>query len=150
MITQAERKIIMTGKERFEIKAKIVRAGDSKVLKNWRTLVPDLTDDDFLDALAWLCEDEREDGRLRREIGLTKNGIVRLRRCYELQLTETGVVRMGRNGRPDYLCTFCRIDNGTLWEGDVFQLPVPPEQMAWYGDTIGTQLKLCLSCEDRI
>ena len=52
----------------FEIKAKIVRAGESKVFKSWNHIAL-VTMDDFLDGLRWLCEDPMPDGKLTRELG---------------------------------------------------------------------------------
>ena len=68
----------------FEIKKKIVMNGGSRIFKNWNQLVPNLTEEMFIDALKWVCEDPKDEkGRLTREIGLTKNGIVKLKRSYD-------------------------------------------------------------------
>lgn len=52
----------------FEIKEKIVRNGDSKVFKNWQEN-SNITMEDFLDGLRWLCDDPMTDGKLTRELG---------------------------------------------------------------------------------
>lgn len=52
----------------FEIKAKIVRAGNSKVFNNWHDHAG-ITEAEFIDGLRWLCDDPMPDGRLTRELG---------------------------------------------------------------------------------
>lgn len=66
----------------FDIKKKIVLAGDSEIFKNWSEHST-ITVDDFLKALEWVCEDEfDEQNRRTRWIGLEPNRIVRLKACY--------------------------------------------------------------------
>ena len=52
----------------YEIKSKIVKAGDSRVFNSWHENA-DVTMEDFLDGLRWLCEDPMTGGRLTRELG---------------------------------------------------------------------------------
>lgn len=54
----------------FAAKAAIVRKGRSIVFANW-ALTAGITDDEFLDALRWVCDDPHAlDGKLTREVGL--------------------------------------------------------------------------------
>lgn len=74
---------------KYEIAKKIVEAGDSRIFKNWHEFTG-ITEQAFLDGLKWLCEEPQRypagheyAGKLRRELGIRKNGqIVRLRRVY--------------------------------------------------------------------
>ena len=62
-----ERSIGMSG---FEIKKKIVQEGGSRIFKNWNA-VSGITEEEFLEALEWVCDDPNaDDGLLTREIGL--------------------------------------------------------------------------------
>lgn len=64
----------------FEIKKKIVLAGDSRIFKDWAARST-ITVDDFVTALEWVCEDALdENGKLTREIALAPDRIVKLRR----------------------------------------------------------------------
>ena len=74
--------------KRYEIFEKIVKAGDSKIFKEWHAEAG-ITQEDFLDGLKWLCDDpgleEDENGKrfkpLERELGCHyKRGLVRLKR----------------------------------------------------------------------
>lgn len=115
----------------FEIKEKIVRSGNSKIFENWRSLVPTITMQDFLDALAWVCEDV-ETGRLTREIGLTKEGIVKIRRINKA------------------IVTMYRMDNNMNWNGDNFRIPCDNPDFADKDGKIWTNLKISLSARDRV
>lgn len=64
----------------FEIKKKIVLAGNSAVFNAWSKLAP-ITTDEFIAALEWLCEDTlNERGQCTRDIALAPTGIKRLYR----------------------------------------------------------------------
>lgn len=118
----------------YEAKEKIVLAGESKVFKNWQELLPNITEEMFLEALKWVCEDPAKDGeKLTREIGLTKIGIVKLI----------------RHNRKSGLVTF-RYENGTLWSGDNFRVPCNNPDYADADGTIVQTFKLSLSARDRI
>ena len=73
----------------YAIAKKIVEAGDSRIFKNWHEFTG-ISQQDFLDGLKWLCEEPKRypeghvfAGKLRRELGIRKNGeLVRLRRVY--------------------------------------------------------------------
>ena len=58
-------------KHDYETKAKIVRKGGSEVFANWHKCGL-ITEDEFLEALEWLCDDPEDapGGRMTREIGL--------------------------------------------------------------------------------
>jgi hypothetical protein len=92
----------------FEVKRKLVIEGKSKIFNDWKELSPNLTVEEFLLNLAWVCEDPCENGdgtgRLTREMGLTKEGIVHINRI---------------NGE---ITTMYRADNGRLWSGDNFRV----------------------------
>lgn len=63
----------------FEIKAKLVEEGKSKIFDNWARNAG-ITKEDFLRELEWLCEDPCDDkGLMTRELGCdAKRGLVRL------------------------------------------------------------------------
>jgi hypothetical protein len=116
----------------FEAKAKIVNAGNSKVLKNWMEH-SSITPADFLDALRWVCEDSLdENGRSTREIGLTPDGIVKLSRVYNA---------FG-------MCTF--FHNGNVWDGALFARTATEKERRFYGETVLERHKITLSCKDRV
>lgn len=52
----------------YEIKEKIVRAGGSKIFKNWHDFAG-ITMEEFLDGLRWLCDDPMPNGKLYRQLG---------------------------------------------------------------------------------
>lgn len=112
----------------FEIKKKIVLAGDSRIFKDWAAHST-VTVDDFVTALEWVCEDALdENGKLTREIALAPDRIVKLRRSND---------RFGMTAFYEY-----PIDNGgngalgSLWSGEKF-----PD---------GFVRKICLSAKDRV
>lgn len=115
---------------------KIVGSGSSKVFENWRSLAF-ITKEDFLEALSWLCEEPRDGGtrknQMTREIGLIPSGIVRLKRVYG----------------TDNSCTI-RYQNGFLWCGAVFHVPCDNPDFADEDGTCPVNLKISLSCMDRI
>ncbi len=127
----------------FTAKEKIVLKGDSEVFKNWQKLASwqgyKLTAEEFLENLKWVCEDPFDEvGRLTREIGLTKSGIVKLKRIHS-------------NG----LCIFCKITeiaNGLHknWFGDTFKTPCDNPNFADKDGMYSTQLKIGLSARDRV
>lgn len=117
----------------FEIKAKIVYAGESEVFKSWQEGLPNLTEEMFLKELKWLCDDPlNEYGKMTREIGLTTHGIVRLKRCYD-----------------NDLCSF-RYPNGELWNGDLFYRPCSNKNFADENGMIWENHKISLSAKDRV
>lgn len=52
----------------YEIKAKIVRAGASRVFNSWHEN-SGISMEDFLEGLRWLCDDPMTDGHPTRELG---------------------------------------------------------------------------------
>ena len=120
----------------FEIKRKIVDSGDSYIFKNWQKLVPSLAKSDFLIALYWLCEDPLTvHGKLTREIGLTNNGLVKLRRVHNEYENFIGF----------YSC-----ENGELWGGDSFLIPCSNKNYADENGMTKTHMKVSISARDRI
>ena len=118
----------------YEAKEKIVLAGESKVFKNWQQLLPNITEDMFLESLRWVCEDPAKDGeKLTREIGLTKIGIVKLIR----HNSSSGLVTI-------------RHESGKLWSGDCFRVPCDNSDYADADGTIVQTFKLSISARDRI
>ena len=93
---------------------KSVKAGNSKVFKNWHEHAG-ITEDEFIEGLNWLYDDPlyndgngSEDGRLKKELGCDKSGIHKLFRSY----SEDG----------DFLGFY---DEGNLlWSGTVSISPV--------------------------
>lgn len=120
----------------FETCKKIVEAGSSKVFENWKALAP-ITKEDFLDALKWICKDPEDGGangdKMTREVGLTPNGIVKLKRAYGI----------------DDTCAFYKQD-GRRWEGAVFYVPCDNPDFADGDGKVATNLTLSVSCRDRI
>ena len=121
---------------KLEIKLNLIMNGKSRILENWRQLVPSITAQDFADAVRWLCGDERDErGRLTREVGLTRDGLVYINRVHD---------------RGTGLCTMYRGDNGRIWTGDGFRIPCDnpifsdPDGMTW------EHLKISISADDRI
>ena len=122
----------------FEIKKRLVTEGKSKVFENWHALVPSLTVDAFLEALEWVCEDKADDnGHLTREIGLTPNGIVKIRRIYDMGMTFFYVV-----SDDDNLLH--------LWAGAVFEVPCDDPRYTGKDGTVHQLCKISLSARDRI
>lgn len=132
-------------KHGFEKKAQMVKAGGSKIFKQWSELVPELTEEDFITALEWVCDDPRggeERGKLTREIGLTKSGIVKL--------TRTG----------SWVTSFYRLDTKELWAGETFKAPCEKhtkdparaKQMGLVDEDgmIELHAQISLSAEDRV
>ena len=96
----------------FEIKKKIVLAGNSRIFNDWAAH-SSITMDEFISALQWVCEDALdESGKLTREIALAPDRIVKLRRVND---------RSGMTAFYEYPC-----DNGgagslgALWNGEKF------------------------------
>lgn len=96
----------------FEIKKKIVLAGGSRIFKDW-SAHSSITVEDFLDALQWVCADPLDaNGKLTREIALSPDRIVKLRRSNG---------HFGMTAFYEYPC-----DNGgdgdfgSLWSGEKF------------------------------
>lgn len=123
----------------YETKAKIVLAGDSKILAEWQKGLPNLSEDMFLHELCWLCEDPRDKyGKLTREIGLTRIGIVRLDRIYD-PATGMTTFRYHEGKRK-----------GELWDGDSFLVPCPNPNYADENGMVSQRYKISLSAADRI
>lgn len=119
----------------FNIKSKIVLAGGSKVLRSWQEGLPNLSEDMFIAALRWVCSDPlTEDGKLTREIGLTKIGIVKLYRHYDKANRLTAI----------------RYEDGTLWNGDTWLRPCNNPHFADKDGLAPMRFKLSLSARDRV
>ena len=119
-------------KNNYAAKAKIVKAGNSKVLNSWKEHSI-ITKADFLAALEWVCNDPMDDkGRMTREIGLTPTCIVKLSRVYNA---------FG-------MCTF--FHNGNVWDGAVFARTATEKERRFYGETVLERHKITLSCKDRV
>lgn len=118
----------------FEIKSKIVLTGNSKVYKSWCEGLPNLTEEMFLNALKWVCDDTMENGKLTREIGLTKTGIVKLYRHYD---RATGL-------------TTIRYADGTMWNGDTWLRPCNNPKYANKDGLAPMHFKISLSARDYI
>lgn len=117
----------------FKGKVKIVSSGSSKIFNDWQSALPNMTEEMFLKEVKWLCDDPCDElGRLTREIGLTRHGIVRLRRHYDKGLT---IIR--------YL-------DGKLWEGDFFYRPCDRKVFADENGMIWENHKISLSAKDRL
>lgn len=112
----------------FEVKKKIVLAGDSRIFKDWAARST-ITMDEFVSALQWVCEDALdENGKLTREIALAPDRIVKLRRsndCFGMTAFYEYPSDNGGNGSL-----------GSLWSGEKF--------------SDGFVRKICLSVKDRV
>ena len=96
----------------FEIKKKIVLAGDSRIFKDW-SAHSTITMDEFVSALQWVCEDELgENGKLTREIALAPDRIVKLRRSND-RFGMTAFYEYPSDNRSDSVL-------GSLWSGEKF------------------------------
>lgn len=96
----------------FEIKKKIVLSGESRIFNDW-VAHSSITQDEFLSALEWLCDDPLDDkGRLTREIALAPDRIVKLRRSYD---------RFGMTAFYEFTTDNGGSRNlGWLWSGEKF------------------------------
>ena len=112
----------------FEIKKKIVFAGDSRIFNDWAAHST-ITMDEFVSALQWLCEDALdENGKLTREIALAPDRIVKLRRSNDRFGMTAFYEFPSDNGGTGTL--------GSLWGGEKF--------------SDGFIRKICLSAKGRI
>ena len=90
-------------KTRLEIKKEIILKGESNVFQNWREFA-NVSMEDFIAGLEWLCEEPtRENGKLRRELAIKKDGTL---------------VYLDRHYGPTGLCAFYDAQTGRLWSGD--------------------------------
>lgn len=96
----------------FEIKKKIVLSGNSRIFNDWAAHST-ITQDEFISALEWLCNDPLDDkGRLTREIALAPDRIVKLRRSYD---------RFGMTAFYEFPTNNGMSGNiGWLWSGEKF------------------------------
>lgn len=95
----------------FEIKKKIVLAGNSRIFNNWKEH-SSITVENFIDALEWLCEDQFDEyGRTTREIGLEPNRVVRLCAIYDKLTGCAGYVDIEELKKPGL---------HKWWEGALF------------------------------
>lgn len=110
----------------YEAKKRVVQAGKSRICNNWVEHT-DITPQDFLDALEWVCEDPfDEEGRITREIGLEQNRIVRLQIFRD---DSTGLM--------------------SLVDIEVLKKPLPHRwEGAWFSD--GFYRKILLSAKERV
>ena len=96
----------------FEIKKKIVLAGDSRIFKDWAAHST-ITMDEFVSALQWVCEDALDkNGKLTREIALAPDRIVKLRRSNDRFGMTAFYEYPSDNGGDGVL--------GSLWSGERF------------------------------
>lgn len=112
----------------FETKKKIVLAGNSRIFNDWAAH-SSITMDEFISALQWVCEDALdESGKLTREIALSPDRIVKLRRVND---------RSGMTAFYEYPSDNSGAGSlGALWNGEEF-----PD---------GFVRKISLSAKDRI
>lgn len=96
----------------FEVKKKIVLAGNSRIFNDWAAHST-ITMADFLSALQWVCEDALdESGKLTREIALAPDRIVKLRRSND-RFGITAFYEYPHDNGSDG-------DLGSLWSGERF------------------------------
>lgn len=119
----------------FDAKKKIIMSGNSTVFASWKKLLPNLTEEMFAEAVKWVCDDPavQSGGKLTREIGLTKAGIMKLNR-HNL-----------KNGMTEI-----RHENGKLWTGDSFRVPCSNPDFADEDGMISERVKLSLSARDHV
>lgn len=124
----------------YKVAEKIVKNAESKVFKEWRNLAG-ITQEQFLEALLWLCEDPKNGGsdgkHMTRQIALANGYIKKLARVHE----KLGFVRfVDENSRP--------------WEGEFFRVPASTVKNGeFYADDEGMleiRAKISLSKGDRI
>lgn len=104
----------------YEIKERIVRAGNSRVFASWHENAG-IGMEDFLDGLRWLCEDPMPDGRPTRELGCIRRADAGMtdeqRAIWYTGPKAEGVVRLYRLSRAydeDGRCAFYD-ESGHLW-----------------------------------
>lgn len=66
--TTEEEDQTMSNNTHYDIKEKIVKAGNSRVFNSWHENAG-ISMEDFLNGLRWLCDDPMTDGHLTRELG---------------------------------------------------------------------------------
>lgn len=119
----------MENKYNINVKKKLVLEGNSKIFKAWQQVLPNLTEEMFVTELEWLCDDGN---LITKELGLTRHGIVRLKRTKEKGLT------------------VFRYPNGKLWSGDIFYRPCDNPDYADENGMIWEQHKISISAKDSI
>lgn len=124
----------------FEIKKKIVLAGNSEIFNAWSKLAP-ITADEFIAALEWLCEDIlNERGQCTRDIALSPTGIKKLYRHHY----EDGSFA-GWTDAADTSIAQRR------WEGETFHQDLNEhDKKVWGCDTIPVRRTLTITVKDRI
>lgn len=96
----------------FEVKKKLVLAGNSRIFKDWAAHST-ITMNEFITALEWVCEDALdENGNLTREIALAPDRIVKLRRSND-RFGMTAFYEYPRDNGGDG-------NLGSLWNGEKF------------------------------
>lgn len=134
--TTAETTAETTGQEEenkvnrdYEIKAKIVRAGASRVFNSWQRNAG-ITMDDFLAGLSWLCDDPRPDGKLTRELGCS--GMIGAERTPEERMiwgepqrpSDIGLHHLTRCYYQDGTFAGFRDENGQRWESNAYRASI--------------------------
>lgn len=111
----------------YQIKMKILKNGDSKLLKDWQRY-SSITEDQFADAIKWICEDPKN----------------------YAALTSTGWEKIRRVDDANGMSTF-RYLNGFLWSGAGFTIPLTEKEQEFYGDSCRKVFqKIAISASDRI
>ena len=119
-----------------DIKVKLIDAGKSKIFDNWKAH-SNITREQFIEGVKWLCADTLDEkGRLTRELGLSPNGLIRLKRVYD----NYDMVSFYVLSEDTSLCL--------LWNGELFETDCP-QYISPTGKISVTQ-KISLSAVDRV
>lgn len=133
----------------FEVKKKIVLAGNSAVFNNWREVTSGkLTEGAFLSGLEWLCADPLDEyGRVTRALALNGDGTLAKLSYYRAVSLKYGtcstVLRYAENSGKNR--------EGDQWNGSVFTTKLAPAEAMFYGKAeIREHAKIAIGSKDQI
>ena len=137
---------VALNRRNLDVKKKIVLAGSSRIFNNWQKATHGkLTIETFFAGLEWLAEDPLDEkGRTTRELGLEGDGsVVHLNRFFEGP-AEIVSYRYAE----DY---GAKRHKGCIWWGSSFTWEASPDEKAFWGKDICSQLsQIAINAADRI
>lgn len=110
----------------FEKKRRIIRNGESKLLKEWQQYST-ITADQMLEMIDWIEKDPE-----RNFAALTSTGWKPLTKREERTLT-----------------VFRDLD-GNAWDGEHFEMPVPEKRQSMFGQTMVCTQKIAIGAWNRV
>ena len=137
---------VALNRRNLDVKKKIVLAGNSRIFENWKKATHGkLMVETFFAGLEWLAEDPLDEkGRTTRELGLEGDGsTVHLTRCFE---------------GPEEIVSYryaedygAKRHKGCIWWGSSFTWEASPDEKAFWGKDICSQLsQIAINAADRI